>query len=64
MADALQELGKNVIAGRSYEEPVKKYTGAIHCELNSGHPQAFGRTQRPQPGEDVAFKELVDAIAH
>lgn len=64
LAVALQELGREVIAGRSYEEPFKKYTGAIHCELNNGQAPFLGRSQRPQPGEDTAFKELVDAIAH
>lgn len=62
-AESLQEIAKAVIGNRSYEDPFKKYTGAIHCELNLGHP-ALGRTQRPQPGEDTAFKEFVDSIAH
>ena len=63
LAESLQEIAKAVIAGRSYEDAFKKYTGAIHCELNQGKP-LFGRAQRPQPGEDTAFKEFVDAIAH
>jgi serine/threonine protein kinase len=64
VADSLHEIAKAVIAGRSYDEPFKKYTGAIHCELNQGKAPVLGRTQRPQPGEDSAFKEFVDAIAH
>jgi serine/threonine-protein kinase len=63
LAESLQEIAKAVIAGRSYEDAFKKYTGAIHCELNQGKP-LLGRAQRPQPGEDTAFKEFVDAIAH
>lgn len=63
VVDALQEIAKAVIAGRSYDDAFKKYTGAIHCELNQGRTP-FGRAQRPQNGEDTAFKEFVDAIAH
>jgi hypothetical protein len=63
IADSLHEIAKAVIANRSYDEAFKKYTGAIHCELNLGK-QVLGRSQRPQPGEDSAFKEFVDSIAH
>ncbi|HWA74235.1 MAG TPA: hypothetical protein VG937_17950 [Polyangiaceae bacterium] len=63
LSESLQEIAKAVIANRSYEEPFKKYSAAIHCELNLGHP-ALGRNARPQPGEDTAFKEFVDSIAH
>ncbi|MFZ5892234.1 MAG: hypothetical protein ACOY0T_14345 [Myxococcota bacterium] len=64
MSDALAEVAKDVIAGKGYEESLKKYTGAIHCELNAGHTQVPGRTQRPQPGEDTAFKDFVSTIQH
>ena len=64
MADALRDLSKDVTGGKPYEDSLKKYTGAIHCELNAGHTQVPGRTQRPQPGEDTAFKDFVAAIQH
>ena len=64
ITEALHEIAKAVIAGRSYDEAFKKYTGAIHCELNQGRSPLLGRTQRPQSGEDTAFKEFVNAIAH
>jgi hypothetical protein len=64
MADALRDIAKEVIANRSYEEAFKRYNGAIHCEFNQGHGASFGRAQRPQPGEDTAFKEFVEAIVH
>jgi serine/threonine-protein kinase len=63
MAEALREIGKEVTAGKSYEDAFKRFTGAAHCELNLGRGAAFGHTQRPQPGEDSAFKELVESIA-
>jgi len=62
MADAILEVAKDVVSGKGYEDSLKKYTGAIHCELNAGHTQAVGRIQRPQPGEDSAFKDFVTAI--
>jgi serine/threonine-protein kinase len=64
MTEALRDIAKDVTAGKSYEAPFAKLTGAIHCELNLGRGQAIGRSQRPQPGEDTAFKELVESIAH
>jgi hypothetical protein len=64
IAEALHDIAKAVIAGRNYDDAFKKYTGAIHCELNQGRSPLLGRTQRPQPGEDTAFKEFVEAIAH
>lgn len=63
MADSLHELGREVVAGRSYEEPLKRYTSAIHCELNLGRGPRFGRTTRPQPGEETAFRDLAQAVA-
>lgn len=64
MSEALRDLAKNVVAGKTYEDDLKKYTAAIHCELNAGHTQVPGRSQRPQAGEDTAFKDFVSAIQH
>ena len=62
MADALQEVGKEVVANHPAEESLKKYTAAIHCELNVGRGQAFRKAERPAGGEDSAFLELVKAF--
>jgi len=62
MADALREIGSSVVASRSYEEPLRGYTAAIHCELNAGHGGALRHTARPAGGEDSAFGELVHAV--
>lgn len=62
MAEALREIGKEVVAVRSPEEALKKYTAAIHCELNAGRGATFRRNQRPAGGEDTAFLELIKAI--
>ncbi len=64
LADGARDIAKEVVAGRGYDEAAKKYIAGVHCELNAGHTQAPGRLQRPQPGEDTAFKEFVDAIGH
>jgi hypothetical protein len=64
LAESLHDIAKAVIAGRSHDDAFKKYTAAIHCELSLGRSPLLGRTQRPQPGEDAAFKEYVNAIAH
>jgi len=62
MAAALQEVGTEVVANHPAEEPLKKYTAAIHCELNVGRGQVFRKAERPAGGEDSAFLELVKAI--
>jgi hypothetical protein len=62
MSDALQEVGKEVVANHAPEESLKKYTAAIHCELNVGRGQAFRKAERPAGGEDAAFLELVKAF--
>jgi hypothetical protein len=62
MAEALQDIGKEVAAVRSPEEALKKYTAAIHCELNAARGATFRRNQRPAGGEDSAFLELIKAI--
>lgn len=64
MADALSEIGRDVVANKSYDEPLARFGAAIQCETNLGRGGLFGRTARPQPGEEAAFRELVDAIAH
>ncbi len=64
MADSLRELSKEIVAGRSYADALKRYDGAVQCEVNQGRGALFGRAARPEPGEDTAFKEFVDAIAH
>ena len=61
MDEPLNEIGSAVVAARSYEEPLKAYTAAIHCELNAGKGPAFRHPTRPAGGEDSAFGELVHA---
>lgn len=61
MAEALREVGQEVVANHSAEEPLKKYTAAIHCELSAGRGQLFRKAERPAGGEDSAFLELVKA---
>jgi len=62
MADSLREIGSSVVASRSYDEPMKTYTAAIHCEMNAGKAGALRHTTRPAGGEDSAFGELVHAV--
>lgn len=62
MAEALRSVGQEVVANHPAEEPLKKYTAAIHCELNVGRGQLFRKAERPAGGEDTAFLELVKAI--
>lgn len=62
MAETLQLVGQEVVAAHSPEEALKKYTAAIHCELNAGRGQVFRKRERPAGGEDSAFLELVQAI--
>lgn len=62
MADTLQEVGKEVVANHPPEEPLKKYTATIQCEIKLGRGQAFRKAERPAGGEDTAFLELVKAI--
>lgn len=62
MADALQEVGKEVVSNHPAEEPLKKYTSIIQCELRLGRGQLFRKAERPAGGEDTAFLELVKAI--
>ncbi|MEO6603616.1 MAG: hypothetical protein ABIQ16_27275 [Polyangiaceae bacterium] len=62
MDEPLREIGSAVVATRSYEEPMKAYTAAIHCELNAGKGVALRHPARPVGGEDSAFGELVHAV--
>ena len=62
MDSALRDIGSAVVAQRSYEEPMKAYTAAIHCELNAGKGGALRHTGHPAGGEDSAFGELVHAV--
>jgi serine/threonine protein kinase len=62
MDEALREIGSAVVAARSYEEPIKAYTAAIHCELNAGKGVALRHPARPVGGEDSAFGELVHSV--
>ena len=62
MNEALQGIASAVVASRSYEEPLKAYTAAIHCELNAGKGGALRHPSRPMGGEDSAFSELVHAV--
>ena len=62
MDESLREIGSSVVASRSYDEPMKAYTAAIHCELNAGKGAALRHSTRPAGGEDSAFGELVHAV--
>ncbi len=62
MSEALREVGQKVVANQPAEDSLKKYTAAIHCELNVGRGQVFRKAERPAGGEDSAFLELVKAI--
>jgi serine/threonine protein kinase len=62
MADSLRDIGSSVVASRSYEEPLKEYTAAVHCEMNAGKGAALRHPNRPSGGEDSAFAELVHAV--
>ncbi len=62
MAEALRAVGQEVVANHPAEEPLKKYTAAIHCEISVGRGQLFRKAERPAGGEDTAFLELVKAI--
>jgi hypothetical protein len=62
MDAALRELGDAVVAARDLEEPLKKYTESIHCELNRGGGKALRRAGRPEGGEDTAFRDLVKKL--
>ncbi|HXK20667.1 MAG TPA: hypothetical protein VNG33_22805, partial [Polyangiaceae bacterium] len=62
MAEALRGVGQEVVANHPAEESLKKYTAAIHCELNANRGGLFRKKERPAGGEDSAFLELVKAI--
>jgi hypothetical protein len=62
MAEALRGVGQEVVANHPVDESLKKYTAAIHCELNAGRGATFRKKERPAGGEDSAFLELVKAI--
>lgn len=62
MAEALRSVGQEVVSNHPVEEALKKYTAAIHCELNSGRGPTFRKRERPVGGEDSAFLELVKAL--
>jgi hypothetical protein len=62
MAEALEYVGKEVVANHPAEESLKKYTAAIHCEVNFGRGNVFRRADRPAGGEDSAFLELVKSF--
>jgi hypothetical protein len=61
MDAALREIGDAVVAVRDVQEPLKKYTESIHCELNQG-AKGLRRTGRPAGGEDTAFLDLVKRL--
>jgi hypothetical protein len=64
LAAPLHELAKEIIGGKSYAEPKQRFDAAVSCEVALGRGNVFGHSAKPQAGEDAAFKELVDAIAH
>ena len=49
----------NTLRNLYAEEPLKKYTTAIHCEISANRGPTFRKAQRPAGGEDSAFLELV-----
>jgi len=62
MDEALRDVGSAVVASRSYDEALKKYTAAIHCEMNAGKGALLHHPNRPTGGEDSAFGELVHDV--
>jgi hypothetical protein len=62
MDEALQSLGRAVVAGQSHEAPLKAYNEAIECELKANRAPLYRRAGRPQGGEQAAFEELVKVI--
>jgi len=62
MDEELRDIASAVVASRSYDEPLKTYTAAIHCEMNAGKGAVLHHTNRPVGGEDSAFGELVHAV--
>jgi hypothetical protein len=62
MDTALRDVGKTVVDGEDLEEPLKKYTESIHCELNRGGGRVLRRSGRPEGGEDTAFRDLVKKL--
>jgi hypothetical protein len=62
MSQALEYVGKEIVANHPAEESLKKYTAAIHCEVNFGRGNVFRRADRPAGGEDSAFLELVKSF--
>ena len=62
MDESLRDIGSAVVAQRSYDEPLKAYTAAVHCELNAGKGTLLRHSGHPAGGEDSAFGELVHAV--
>jgi hypothetical protein len=62
MAEALQEVGKEIVSNHPPEDALKNYTAAVHCEVKFGRGATFRRAENPAGGEDTAFLELVKAI--
>lgn len=62
MAEALRMVGQEVVSNHLADESLKKYTAAIHCELNVNRGPVFRKRERPVGGEDSAFLELVKAL--
>ena len=60
--EALQALGRSVVAVQQYEAPLKAYTDALVCEIGAGRAALYRRAGRPHPGEQAAFEELVKVI--
>jgi hypothetical protein len=60
--ESLRDIGSAVVAARSYDDALKKYTAGIHCEMNAGKGALLRHPNRPVGGEDSAFGELVHAV--
>lgn len=62
MAEALRAVGQEVVANHPAEEPLKRYTAAIQCEINASRGALFRKSTRPVGGEDTAFLELAKGV--
>lgn len=62
LTDTLKELGETVAAVKPIDEPLKKYTEAVRCEVSKSGGKTLGRDGPPKGGEDTAFLELVKRL--
>jgi hypothetical protein len=62
MADALQRVATAVIGSRPFDDELKSFRQAVHCEVNAGRGPRFRRADHPQGGEESAFLELIASL--